>query len=441
MNFEKLKKAALKAGITDVEIYESSLNGVEISMFNGVVENNTSSATQVCAIRGVYQNQIVTVYEENCDDEMIPSVIERIKDNCSIKNQKDPFFIYPGDKEYPKLKEKTHDFDKYTLEDKVNLCTKLTALMKEKSPYVQMTEVSYSEEESTTKIENSNGLDVQRHAKYAYLVAEAICVKDGETKTGFDYIRLDNIKDADLDSLAKDAVDSAVSTFGADSIPSGAYPVVLDKKVVSSLLGAFANVFSAEAVLKNMSFLKDKVGQPIFGSNITLMDDPLSLDAPSQDAFDDEGVASYTKALVEDGVLKTYLHNLKTAAMMNVKSTGNGYKAGVQASVGVQPSNLYLKAGNTSLDEMFQHVQNGVYITSVTGLHAGLNPVSGSFNLQSSGFMIENGQKTKPITLIILSGTLQELLNNVDYVGSDFEFKRGVGAPSLMIKSMAISGK
>ncbi|MDE7161763.1 MAG: TldD/PmbA family protein [Anaeroplasmataceae bacterium] len=441
MNFEKLKKAAIKAGITDIEIYESASNEIEISMFNGVVENNTSATTKVCAIRGVYNNQIVTVYEENCDDEMIPSVIERIKDNCSIKNQKDPFFIYSGDKEYPKLKEKTHDFAEYTLEDKVNLCTKLTTLMKEKSPFVQMTEVSYSEEENTTTIVNSNGLNVERHSKYGFLVAEAICVKDGETKTGFDYIRLENIKDADLDTLAQDAVDSAVATFGADSIASGAYPVVLDKKVVSSLLGAFANVFSADAVLKNMSFLKDKVGQAIFGNNITLMDDPLSLDAPSQSAFDDEGVASYTKAVVENGVLKTYLHNLKTAAMMNVKSTGNGYKAGVQASVGVQPSNLYLKAGDTSLEDMFTQVGNGVYITSVTGLHAGLNPVSGSFNLQSSGFMIENGVKTKPVTLIILSGTLQDVLNNVQYVGNDFEFKRGVGAPSLMIKSMAISGK
>ena len=441
MNFEKLKKAALKEGITDIEVYESVSNGVEIAMFNGVVENNTSSATQVCAIRGVYQNQIVTVYEENCDDEMIPSVIERIKDNCSIKNQKDPFFIYAGDKQYPKLKEKTHDFDNYTLEDKVNLCTKLTTLMKQQSSYVQMTEVSYSEEENIVTIVNSNGLDVKRHSRYAFLVAESVCVKDGETKTGFDYIRLDNIKDADISTLAKDAVESAVSTFGADSITSGAYPVVLDKKVVSSLLGAFANIFSAEAVLKNMSFLKDKVGEAIFGSNITLMDDPLSLDAPSQDAFDDEGVASYTKAVVENGVLKTYLHNLKTAAMMNVKSTGNGYKAGVQSSVGIQPSNLYLKAGDTSLEDMFEQVKDGVYITSVTGLHAGLNPVSGSFNLQSSGFMIENGKKTKPITLIILSGTLQELLNNVSAVGSDFEFKRGVGAPSLMVKSMAISGK
>lgn len=441
MNFDKLKKAALKAGITDIELYQSSTNGIEISMFNGVVENNTSSATQVCAIRGVYQNQIVTVYEENCVDDAIPSIIERIKDNCSIKNQKDPFFIYPGDESYPKLTEKPCDLHKYTLEDKMNLCGNLDRLMREKSSFVQMTETSYSEEERTIKIVNSNGLNVERHSKYAFLVAEAVCIKDGQTKTGFDYIRVDQLKNANLDELAEQAVYDAVSTFGAESIPSGAYPVVLDKKVVSSLLGAYANIYSADAVLKNMSFLKDKVGEQVFGENITLLDDPLSLDAPSQVAFDDEGVATYTKTLVEKGVLKTYLHNLKTAAMMQVKSTGNGFKSGVSANVGILPSNMYLQAGDTSLEDMFEDIENGVYITGITGLHAGLNPISGAFNLQSSGFRIENGKKTTPVTLIILSGTLQDVLNNVKYVGNDFEFKRGVGAPSLMIKSMAISGK
>lgn len=441
MKFETLKTAAFKAGITEIEVYESTSNGIGISMFNGVVENNTSHQTHVCAIRGVYKNQIAMVYEENCSDEMIPSIIERLKDNCSIKNQKDPFFIYKGDATYPVLRDVIHDYDDYTLEDKVDLCSKLDTLMRKKDASVQMTECYYSEAEEKVHIENSNGLNVERHSRYAFLIAEAICVQNGETKTNYEYTRCNALKDIDLDALATEAVTGAVASFGAESISSGTYPVVLDKKVVSSLLDAFSNIFSANSVLKNMSFLKDKLGEEVFGKNITLIDDPLFWEAQQQYSFDDEGVATCTKAVVENGVLKTYLHNLKTAAMMQVKSTGNGFKNSVNSSVDIQPANLYLKAGDTSLEEMFKQLQNGVYITSVAGLHAGLNPISGSFNLQSSGFLIENGRKTKPVTLIIISGTLQELLNNVSYVGNDFEFKRGVGAPSLAIKSMAISGK
>lgn len=441
MDFNKLKEAAFAAGIKEVEVYSVNKSGIEISAFNGEVEKNTSYSTNVMAVRGVYNNQIVTVYEENCNDEVIPSIVAKIKDNCSVKNSKDPFFIYPGDEKYPELVEKEVDFDNYTLEDKVNLCLALDAKLREKSEYVDKTEVSYSEDSYEISIKNSNGLDVSKSGRYGFVVAEAICTKDGETKVGFDYVRVANFASVDVDALAESAVKKAVSGFGAESIPSGAYPVVLDKSVVSSLLGAFSGIFAATQVLRNMSFLKDKLGEKIFGDNITLIDDPLSLDAPSQSSFDDEGVACFTKSVVENGVLKTYLHNLTTAAMMGTKSTGNGNKAGVGSSVSVSPSNLYLKAGDVSFDDMVSSVENGVYVTSVQGLHAGLNPISGSFNLQSSGFMIENGKLTKPVTLIIVSGTLQQMLNNVKYVGSDFEFKRGVGAPSLLVESMAISGK
>ena len=441
MDFNKLKEAAFEAGIKEIEVYSVQKSGIEISAFNGEVEKNTSYSTNVMAVRGVYNNQIVTVYEENCCDEVIPSIVAKIKDNCSIKTSVDPFFIYPGDEKYPELVEKEVDFDEYTLEDKVNLCLSLHDKIKSCSEYVDKTDVSYSEDSYEISIINSNGLNVHKSGRYGFIVAEAVCVKDGETKVSYEFEKISNIKDADLDVIAKTAVDKAVSGFGAESIPSGSYPVIIDKKVVSSLLGSFSGIFAATQVLRNMSFLKGKLGEKIFGDNITLIDDPLSLDAPSQSSFDDEGVACFTKSVVENGVLKTYLHNLTTAAMMGTKSTGNGNKPGVGSSVSVSPNNLYLKAGDVSFDEMVSSIENGVYVTSVQGLHAGLNPISGSFNLQSSGFMVENGKITKPVTLIILSGTLQEMLNNVESVGSDFEFKRGVGAPSLLIKSMAISGK
>lgn len=108
--------------------------------------------------------------------------------------------------------------------------------------------------------------------------------------------------------------------------------------------------------------------------------------ATSKDTFDDEGVKSTEKTLVENGKLITYLHNLKTASIMKTKSTGNGYKASASSSVGVSPSNLYLKPGKIEFAEMLKAVDNGIYVNSVQGLHAGLNPISGDFNLQASGF-------------------------------------------------------
>lgn len=441
MNFSKLKEAALAAGIKEIEVYSETSKEIELSIFNDEVDSNVSSKTDVLAVRGVYNNQITTVYEENDSDEMIPSIVSKIIDNCQVKNSKEPFFIYKGDDVYPEIENSPNDYSEYTLDDKIELCLDFSKTLKEMSPYVTKVEVNYAESLSETSIINSNGLNLSRKTNDAYVFGSVVCEKDGDVKTGFKYAQIANIKDFDLKALAKEVVDEAVSSFGAESIPSGSYKVVLDKSVVRNLIGAFSSVFSADTVIKNMSFLKDKLNTKVFGDNISLIDDPLSKEANSQLAFDDEGVATSTKSIVENGVLKTYFHNLKTASMMNTKSTGNGFKASVSSSVGVSPCNLYLKPGKLTLEEIFKEVGDGVYITSLSGLHAGLNQISGSFNLQAGGFSIENGKISKPVTLIILSGTLQDMLNNVSYLGSDFEFKRGVGAPSIAIKSLAISGK
>lgn len=441
MNFQKLQAEALKKGIKEIEVYSVKENGIEISTYNDEVDTNVLSQTDVLAIRGVYNKQVVTIYEENNSDEMIPTIINKIIENASLIDKDEPYFIYGGDNDYATILETQNDFDSYTTKDKSDLCLKLKDLIFAKSETVKSVTVSYSESDVAVSIINSNGLNVAKHNKYAFIAAEVVCSLNDEMKTGFDYTYLKNIKDLQLEKLADSAFCDAYESFNADSVKSGNYKVVLDKSVVSSLLSAFSNIFSADAIIKNMSFLKDKLGEKIFGENITIVDDPMFELASSKDTFDDEGVKSYKKTLVENGKLITYLHNLKTASIMNTKSTGNGYKASAAASVGISPSNLYLKPGNVDFATMLKNVNNGIYVNSVQGLHAGLNPISGDFNLQASGFLIENGKKSKPITLFILSGKLQDMLNNVIYLGNDFEIKGSVGAPSITIEKMAISGK
>ena len=235
---------------------------------------------------------------------------------------------------------------------------RLDTLLKSKSDLVYKTEISYAESESTKEIKNSNGLSCQKASKSAYIVCECICLKDGDMKVAYDYVFINKMADLDLDKFADKLIDDAVSQFGADSIPSGSYDVVLDRDALRGLMGAYSSAFCADSVLKNMSFLKDKLETKVFGDNVTLIDDPLNAMSVDQDTFDDEGVATKTKVVVENGILKTYLHNLTTAKMMNVESTANGFKASIASPVGVSPENLYLKPGDKSLDELFEAVAN-----------------------------------------------------------------------------------
>ena len=144
--------------------------------------------------------------------------------------------------------------------------------------------------------------------------------------------------------------------------------------------------------------------------------------------------------LVENGVVKGLLHTLKTANFFGKAPTGNGQRAA--GSITARPTNLYLQEGSLSKDEIIATVENGIFITEVNGLHAGLNPISGDFNVQSSGFVIKDGKLDRPITLFVLSGNFFELMNNVEEIGNDIEERfTGVACPTLKIKSLAVSGK
>jgi PmbA protein len=441
MNFNLLREEAYKLGIKEIELYSVKSNGVDMDFFDGIIDANTTSLTDVLCVRGVYNNHIATVYTEKNSDDEIPFILNTIINNASIITKEDPYILYPGDNEYPQIEEKKTDFETKTAAEKIALANKVDKMLKERCPYTYKTECGYAERESVYSIVNSNGLNVSRSSKSAHLVAELIALKDGDMKVAYDYLYIYNFDEIDLDSFVDNIIEKAVSQFGAQPVSSGNYDIVLDKGCVRSLLSAYSGVFCANSVLKKMSFLEGKIGEKIFGDNVTIIDDPLCKLAITNDTFDDEGVATKTKLVVENGVLKTYLHNLTTAMMMNTKSTGNGFKNGVSAPVGVNPCNFYLKPGENTLEELFAHVNNGLYITSLQGLHSGVNAVSGSYSLQASGYKIEDGKKTTPVTLIIMSSSIQATLNSITMLGNDFEFKGPFGAPSIALKNIPISGK
>jgi PmbA protein len=263
--------------------------------------------------------------------------------------------------------------------------------------------------------------------------------KQGEqTKSGYDFFFDNDASKFDLKKFAKKVVDQTVAQLGGEACATNKYKAILHPDVVSSLIKAYVGHANSEEVQKRSSLFIGKLGQKVASKKVTIEDRPLQKN-PFARWFDDEGVATYNKAIIKNGVLETYLYNLTTAAKEGVQTTGNGYGGGKK---GVSSTFLYLKPGKKSLDELFQEVGNGVFITDVSGLHAGLNPQSGNFSLQSTGFMIENGKKGKPLDLITVSGNLLEIFQDVIEVGNDVTVSpSGVSAESILIKKIAVSGK
>ena len=152
--------------------------------------------------------------------------------------------------------------------------------------------------------------------------------------------------------------------------------------------------------------------------------------------FDNEGTDTITKDNVKEGVLKTYLYDIKEAKMENKKSTGNSYD-------GIGTRNLYLTSGEYSKDELFKKMKNGIYITDYMGSqNTSINISTGNISLQVFGFIIEDGEIKCGFVPCIMTTTIEELFNSVEGIGNDLEFfRKSAGSPSILVKNISIAGK
>jgi len=320
--------------------------------------------------------------------------------------------------------------------EKINLLKHLEKKILSNQAVTQVQSTQYQEVDTKTTLVNSKGLELTRHNTYAYAYAVGVFAKDDDIKTAYDIKLVKTFSEFDAEKMAHDTIEKGVSKLGGKSVPSNAYPVVFSNEMFSNMLSVFTSIFSGEAAFRNLTALKDKVGTKIFGENISLIDDPLHQDAYFKMPFDDEGVACFKRAVVNQGVFTGFNHNLKTAAIFKQEPTGNSFNGSISTT------NFYLEPTELSFDEMIKDVKDGIYITDLIGLHAGVKTVSGEFSLQAGGFKILNGKLDHPVKMIVVSGNFFELMNNVLGIANDLKFElSGVGSPSVLVKSLMIGGE
>ncbi len=441
MTYQEIIELGLKLGLEEIELYDGASVSNKINVFKGKVDTYTISDTRSLSIRGKYNGQMGYATTEDFSDEAITKCLEMVLTNAKYLSTPEPDFMFEGNCEYVEVHNPEADFNQVSFEDKVNFLKNLEAKLQQADPRIVNVEVTYMERASRVSLVNSKGLNVSKSNSYMVFYASALAV-DGENASS-KFAADVNVKFAELDAdkvynkLVKEVLDSLNAGF----VETGKYPIVLTRDTATSILRAFtSSIFSGISAMRKMTILVDKIGQKVFGDNITLINDPFTNKALFKESFDDEGVPCKYKEVVKDGVFTGFFHNLRSAKFFNQAPTGNGYRSG--AGTNPTPVNLYLKEGSLSQDEIIKTIDKGLLITEVSGLHAGLNPISGNFNVQSSGFLIENGQITKPVTLFVLSSNFYEMMNNVECIGNDLEPNfDGVASPCLKIKEVQISGK
>ncbi len=212
-------------------------------------------------------------------------------------------------------------------------------------------------------------------------------------------------------------------------LPSKNYNLVLTPSVVASILTTFKNMFDAKNIKSKLSVCSNKFDEKIFSEKITIIEDPTNRSYPGTRLFDTEGTKTFCKTIVDNGKFVLKLHNNQSAKLENTSSTGNNY--------GVR--NLYIKPSDININFLNSYKNDYVLVTSVAGLHSGINTKTGTISIQSKGFYIKNNTK-KAIDSFIINTTLFELFSNVDEVFNDLEFSSSfIGSPTIAVKDIYIS--
>ena len=238
-------------------------------------------------------------------------------------------------------------------------------------------------------------------------------------------------------AIGRRAGERAVERLNPRKVTTRRVPVVFDSRISGSMVGHLASAANGSSIARKTSFLREKLGEKIFASGIHIIDDPLRHRGLRSRPFDAEGIAGRSRHLVEDGLLKTWILDCTTARELSLETTGHAQR-GVSSTPSPGPSNLHMALGGKSPDELIADIADGFFITDMIGM--GVNLVTGDYSRGASGFWIENGERTYPVSEVTIAGHLSEMFASL-VPANDLVFRYGTNAPTLRVEGMTVAGQ
>ena len=438
MNMELIKNAVAEAakrfGAEEYELTVSSSENTAVEALKKEVSAVSYSRSGTMTVRCVVGGKSGYASSELVTPEAAALIVETACDNAQVLDDADQVGLFPGNDHYETSRDTAAELPS-------------TDALKERA--LRMQELAYAADHKIVDgtqsfvsgmnivrdVMNSAGLQLHYETGLVYQGLMA-AVKDGEEAS--DDFCLTDISKKSVEETVQKAVSGALSKLGADTVPSGKYNIIMDSDTVCSLLERYASVFSARSAYLKTTLLAGKEGEQVANENVTLIDDPFYPEKFGHCPFDGEGVAVYAKNVIENGRLNTLLYNRMYAKLLNRETTGNAADA-----THIEPKGLYFAPGTLSNEELLQKLGDGLYLTSLQGLHAGANVQSGDFSLQADGFLVKDGRKAAPIKNFTVADNFFQLLKKVEALSAEVKFGVGsdFGSPEILFTGVAVSGK
>lgn len=446
MNFDAVKnylvEEAQKAGLEEYEVYFMESDGISAETLKDEISSFSSAVSGGICFRCIVDGHMGSAATQLLDEEEMKALVARAINNAKNIESDDKAIIFEGSEYYAKL-----DLPEIPSESAARIKEIALELQKktyEQSEYITDGTQSFAcRDRVKIQLVNSHGLNLSNEVGTSGAYVQAVVQKNGESQDAF--VLVSGLANDKIWNMPKKATNEALSKIGAKEIPSGKYDIIFAGEQMKALLSTFSSVFSGRNANLGLSLLKGKEGEKIAADCVTLIDDPMYAGSPMQTAFDGEGVATYTKSVIENGVLKTLLYDLASADRVGRQSTGNGQRGSYASPVSVAPYHFYIAPGEITEEQLFEKLGDGLYITELKGLHAGADDVTGDFSIESAGFLVKNGKVSEAVKSFTVAGNFFELIKNIEELSNEihFGFLSGFtvfGSPAALVRNMSVAG-
>jgi PmbA protein len=425
-----------------LEAFVARGTSTSVKAYGGEVESLTQASSAGVGVRVIVDHREGFAYAGTLDEGVVLEALAEARDNATF-SQPDEHngLAEPDGVEPPVLDLWREDLASVPTEEKVRLALELERATTSRDPRVQGVRVaSCSDGRGEAAIATSTGIRGYSRATSCHLSVQALAVQDGETQIAGGLSIGRDLSDLDIDEAAADAVLRSTRLLGATKPATQRLTLVLEPRMTATILGIVGGMLNGGAVIKGRSPFGDRLGEQIASPLLTFIDDPTDPRSLGADELDGEGLAHRRNALVVDGVLQGFLHNTYTGRRSGTASTGSAAR-GFSSTPGVDAPAMAVAPGKGSHEDLLASVDTGLLVTSMAGLHSGVNPVSGDFSVGVEGLMVRGGALAEPIREATIASAIQRLLLDISSVGADLEWlPDGTGGVTVIVPDIALSG-
>jgi PmbA protein len=429
----------------DVEVYVARGTETEVRAYDGQVESLTSATSAGIGIRVVVDHRLGFAWAGSLDESVLGETLAEARDNARFATADEHVRLaVPDGVAAVPVDLWDEGLASVPTADKVELALALEARARAADPRIRQVDAAdYGDVASESALVSTTGIRSSSRKTSGYLSVGVIAGEGEASQTGGGYSVGRGFDGLDPARACEDAVTRAVRLLGATKGPSSRSTVVFDRRMATTLLSIVSSALSGEAVAKGRSFFAGRVGEQVGHPGLTLVDDPTDPRAYGAAAYDAEGLACRRNVLIDAGVLRGFLYDTVSGSRAGVASTGSAVRGGFAGTPGPGCRALTLAPGPEGYDEdgVLAAVGEGLFVQSMTGVHSGVNPISGDFSVGAEGLMIRDGKLAEPVREITVASTLQRMLQSLVAVGADVEWLPSIAAgQTLAIGDMQISG-